>query len=242
MLSLHDAQTNFIDTICNGPDRLEPALFAGPLERVMLGLKAHANTISHARLKALEDTFPLTRELIGEAAFNALSREYIERASTRAKDSNRIGENFPLFLRTFPDNESAAQLAAIEWAWLESYHAADAIALCAADLTQLDEDALLSMPIAAHPSANAVLLSAPLASALEDLQKHQPHSILAIRPESEVRLVALTANQMALLGRASQENCLMGNLLALAFEVTGEPAPLEPILYLIGAGALVRMR
>lgn len=242
MLSLPDAQTNFIDTLCDGPDRLNPALFSGPADRILLGLKAHANTISHARLVALEDTFPLTRELIGEAAFNELSREYIDMAPARAKDSNRIGEHFPIFLHEFPVNESAAQLAAIEWAWLESYHAADAVALSAADLINLDEEALLSMPIAAHPSANSVLLSAPLASALEDLQKLHPHCVLAVRPESEVRLVALTSNQAALLGRASQENCTMGNLLALAFEVPGEQAPLEPILHLIGAGALIRTR
>ena len=65
MLSLKAAQANFIATINDGPDALDHSLFDGPIDRVMLGLKAHANTISHARLVALEETFPLTRQALG---------------------------------------------------------------------------------------------------------------------------------------------------------------------------------
>jgi hypothetical protein len=240
MLSLSDSQANFIETINDGPDQLDPALFAGPEDRILLGLKAHANTISHARLVALEDMFPLTREQIGEAAFNALSREYVETALARAMDSNRIGRNFIPFLRDFPVQAVTVQLAAIEWAWLESYHAADAVALTAADLSGLEEEALLTMPLGSHPSARVVDLTVPLASVLEELAAQHPYSVLVIRPDTTVRLVALDANQEALLALASKENCTFGNLLELAFEVAGEQASLEPILHLIGAGALVK--
>jgi hypothetical protein len=240
MLSLPESQANFIETINDGPDQLDPALFAGPEDRILLGLKAHANTISHARLVALEETFPLTREQIGKAAFNDLSREYVETADARAKDSNRIGQNFIAFLRDYPVHTATVQLAAIEWAWLESYHAADAVSLTAADLGGLDEAALLAMPVGIHPSARVVELIAPLASVLEELAALHPHSVLVIRPDAEVRLVGLGTNQSALLAFVAKENCTLGNLLALAFEVAGEQAPLEPILHLIGAGALVK--
>lgn len=240
MLSLRDAQGNFIDTINDGPDSLHPALFAGPEDRILLSLKAHANTISHARLVALEETFPLTREQIGDAAFNQLSRDYVETVEARAMDSNRIGQHFSEFLHSFPANAAVTQLAAIEWAWLESYHAADALALGLADLDGLGEDALLAMGIAPHPSVRVIETSAPLASALAELAAQQPHAILTVRPDAEVRLVPLNALQSELLALASKENCTFGNLLALAVEVAGEQASLEPILYLIGAGALVK--
>ncbi len=45
-------------------DHLPDDLFAGPHERVLVGMKVHANTISHARLVALEETFPRTRDVI----------------------------------------------------------------------------------------------------------------------------------------------------------------------------------
>lgn len=48
------------------------------------------------------------------------------------------------------------------------------------------------------------------------------------------------ARLVALIALIAKENCTLGNLLTLAFEVAGEQVPLEPILYLIGAGALVK--
>jgi hypothetical protein len=135
---------------------------------------------------------------------------------------------------------AVSQYAAIEWAWLESFHAADAQALGMADLGKLDEDALLAMGVAPHPSARVTKLTAPLPSALGELAAQHSQAVLTVRPDLEVRLVALDASQAALLAHAATENCTIGNLLERAFEVAGEQAPLEPILHLIGAGALVK--
>ncbi|HMS22082.1 MAG TPA: DNA-binding domain-containing protein [Sphingorhabdus sp.] len=107
MPSLSDAQRNFIATLNEGPDTLDPALFAGAPERVLLGLKAHANTISHARLVALEESFPLTRGEMGEERFNTLSREYVETAPAKASDLAHIGRHFAPFppqLATLPQS------------------------------------------------------------------------------------------------------------------------------------------
>jgi hypothetical protein len=240
MLSLAEAQANFIETISNGPTVLDPALFAGPIDRVMLGLKAHANTISHARLTALEETFPLTRREIGEAEFNALSRRYAETAAARASDSNGIGAEFPAFLRACRVAAHACELAEIEWRWLESYHAADAAALMPNDLAGLDEAALLDLPVAAHPSLRLVRVTKPLATALEELAGTSPAAIAAIRPDTEVRLLPLDALELAVATRAAQKNCTIGNLIEFSLEWPGERAPLEPILHLIGAGALIK--
>jgi Putative DNA-binding domain len=235
MLSLANAQTNFIDTINDGPDSLDPALFAGPPDRILLGLKAHANTISHARIVALEETFPLTRQHLGEVRFNARAREYVETIIARASDTNKIGVRFSGFL----DAPSASELAQIEWAWLESYNAAEAVPMTLADLAALDEAALLAMPVAPHPSARVVAISAPIASALQELAGQQPSAIMCIRPDAEVRLVSLDAAQLAVFATSAGKCATLGNLLALALEQTGEQAPLEPIFHLIGAGALI---
>jgi hypothetical protein len=236
MHSLADVQTNFIETINDGPDRLNLTMFAGPLDRILLGLKAHANTISHARIVALEETFPLTRQQLGDAAFNALARNFVETDAARASDANRIGLGFPKFLR----DPSTKELAQIEWAWLESYHAAEAVPLTLGDLAALDEVALLALPVAPHPSALTVTISAPIASALQALSGQQPAAILSVRPNAEVRLVPLNAIQLAVFAASAQKSTTLGNLLVAAIEQAGEQAPLEPILHLIGAGALVK--
>lgn len=236
MLSFADAQTNFIDTINDGPDWLDPMLFAGPPDRIILGLKAHANTASHARIVALEETFPLTRQHLGEAAFNTFARAFAETFVARACDASRIGLRFPGFL----EDPATREIAQIEWAWLESYHAAEADALTVADFGGLSEGALLNMCVRLHPSARTVELSLPIAAVLSELAGTQPATILCVRPDADVRLVPLDAVQSAVLAAASTENTTIGNLLAIVIEQAGEQVQLEPILHLIGAGALVK--
>ncbi len=235
MPSLADAQTNFIDTIHEGPDRLDPALFAGRPDRILLGLKAHANTISHARLVALEETFPLTRQYLGDAAFNALARDFLETDAARASDANRIGLDFPDCL----NDAATRELAQIEWAWLESYHAAEAKPLTLGDLATLNEAALLTLTVAPHPSARTVPISGPIVSALQELSGQQPAAILCVRPDAEVRLIPLDAVQLKVFAASARKSASLGNLLTVALEQAGEQAPLEPILHLIGAGALI---
>jgi hypothetical protein len=236
MPSLTDAQTNFIETINDGPDRLDPSLFAGPPDRILLGLKAHANTISHARIVALEETFPLTRQHLGEVAFNTIARDFAETETAKASDANRIGLGFPDCL----SDPATKELAQIEWAWLESYHAAEAVPLSLGDLAALDETALLALAITPHPSARIVEISTPIASALHELSGLQPVAILCVRPDAEVYLLAIDTIQLAVFAESAKKNASLGNLLAVALEQAGEQAPLEPILHLIGAGALVK--
>lgn len=234
MPTLEAAQANFIDTINNGPATLDPALFDGPADRVLLGLKAHANTICHARLVALEDTFPRMHAHLGEDAFNALCREYVETDEARTSDSNGIGVGFPDFLSETP----LAELARMEWAWLQSYHAAEAVPLLLSNVGAMNEAELLTTGVAWHPSARLVELSAPLL--LEELAGQNPPALLCIRPDAEVRIVPLDTVQLAVLNAAAQKNAVLGNLLGAAIELSGETAPpLEPVLDLIGAGALI---
>jgi hypothetical protein len=240
MFSLEAAQANVIATINQGPSALDPTLFDGPLERVLLGLKAHANTINHARLIALEESFPLTRKALGDDAFNRLSREFVENAEARACDNNAIGRPFPGFLRKSGAGPAICDLAAIEWAWLESYHAADAEALGLADIAGLDEARLLALPICAHPAARRTLLSAPLSDQLADLAAliHNPAAVLSVRPEAEVRLVPLDTATSSLFAEVKKTTTI-GNLLALTAELPDITDASQPVMTLLGAGALM---
>ena len=189
-----EGQNNFIDTINQGPNALNPDLFDGPIDRVMLGLKAHANTISHARLIALEETFPMTREAIGEDVFNELTREYVELDRVKMHDNGQLGVHFEAFIRPTCAPEFA-DLAAIEWAWLDSYNAAEAGPLTLEQLSQFDEEALVAQNIILHPAVQIISLQAKLAEPLIELNEilDNPHSILVTRPETEVKLLPIDA-------------------------------------------------
>lgn len=242
MPSLSDAQRNFITTLNEGPDTLDPALFAGAPERVLLGLKAHANTISHARLVALEESFPLTRAEIGEAPFNALCRDFVETTGAKASDIALIGQHFPAFLEHVQTEWALCDLSAIEWAWLESYHAPDCAALHLTTISTLSEPDLLALPIRLHPAARIHRLRAPLAASLAHLGEESPAppDILVTRPDAEVRLLAIDLRTSEIAGKCLHPTTI-GNLLALVSELGCETDPIGPVLTLIGAGALVAM-
>lgn len=238
MPSLAAAQENFIATINDGPAVLDQSLFSGPIERVLLGLKAHANTISHARLVALEDSFPLTREAMGDAAFNALSRAFVETPQAQRSDLNDIGRSFPKFVEEQRVEAALCDLAAVEWAWLESYHAAEAAPLTLANIAALSEADLLSLNVRLHPAARLLPLRAALAPPLAHLAADHPAAMLVIRPESEVRLLALDAVTAGIAEKCTDITTI-GNLLIHASEQRSEADPTGPVLTLIGAGAII---
>lgn len=242
MPSLAEAQANFIATINEGPAALDESLFAGDPGRVMLGLRAHANTISHARLIALEESFPRCLEALGRKAFNALSRDFCDSETARASDNNMLGGEFLHFINAQDLPADICDLAAIEWLWLAAYNAAEAAPLSLADLAGLEEEELLALPAASHPAARAHTLRAPLSAALPELAAHsQAKAILIARPAAEVVLSPLNVMELVLfdaLGKNVENNFTLGNLLALSAEQeTGDDA-LAPVITLINAGAL----
>ncbi len=239
--NLSEQQDNFIDTINDGPDLLDPRLFSGPIDRIMLGLKAHANTISHARLVALEETFPRTRHALGEDTFNALSRDYCDTAEARACDNNNIGANFADYISGILADASTGDLARIEWTWLASYHAIEAEPLTLLELSTIPESALLSVSVDRHPAAMIVMLNAPLSAELDEVQSnHSVTALLITRPKNEVQLVPLSALDAAIFA-FTQNSTNIGNLLSQTIEQDSDEA-LGPILKLIGAGALMKAR
>ena len=242
MGDLLDDQARFIAVLQQGPSVFPEGLFADATERVLLGLKAHANTISHARLVALEETYPRTREHLGEAVFNALSRDFIERAEVRPRKLMQLGEGLADFLADRVHDVAAVDLARVEWAWLQSYHAAEAEPLQLADLAALDEDGLLDLGLALHPAARLIRTQTPLRPLMPELAEcAAPHMrfLLITRPAHEVLLHPLAAISADLL-RQTHFPAPMRNLLAQAIERAGEAEALPAIFALIGAGALVR--
>lgn len=217
-------------TLLHGPRHLPPGLFAGTEATVLRGLRVHANTISHARLVALEETFPRLREHLGAADFNRLSRAFVEAGGAERRGLADIGAGFADWL----DDALAADIARVEWAWLESYHAADAVALRLADLAGDDEAALLARPVRRHPAARIVPLATGAAPCLDPAFAPDTAAILITRPDAEVRLFAAHPADAAALDAAAQFSPL-GSLIALLDEE--HPGGGGAIAALIDAGA-----
>lgn len=226
-----------------GPAHLPHGLFAGSHDRVLAGMTVHANTISHARLMALEDTFPRTRHAIGVAMFNAISRLFLEQPGVTARPLARIGAGFDDFLSCRSDHPGAADLARFEWCWLQSYHAADAPPLELATLVKLAPDVLLDQELMRHPAATASRFGRHVGNWLSEEVNGLEHAeaILIARPGADVLVSPATAVMVRLLAHA-EKAVSIGNLLAPISETrdNGE-APgmptMQALITLINAGA-----
>ncbi|MEZ5710829.1 MAG: putative DNA-binding domain-containing protein [Blastomonas sp.] len=234
---MRDGQTRFMAALNLGPSAFPEDLFSNTRDRALLGLRAHANTISHARLVALEDSFPRTLRRLGNEEFNRLSRGYIETGDAMQAGLREIGRAFADWLAAAGCDAATVELARIEWAWLESYHAPECDMLTLADLAGLDEGALLSLSISLHPATRLVELSVPLAAELDEIDvPSQPAAMLLCRPDAEVMLVPIDGPRAAIC-RNARENLTMGNLLEIAIEQQGEARALPDMLALIEAGS-----
>lgn len=241
MTDLEADQARFLAVLQQGPSAFPDGLFAGEPSRALLGLKAHANTISHARLVALEQTYPRTLEHLGHATFNVLSRDFIELPDVRQRKLMQIGEGFSAYLAQHHTDPPVADLAAVEWAWLESYHAADAPALALGDLAAYDEPGLLALEVILHPSSRIVATGSAVIELLPEVEANCAScaAILVTRPQHIVRLLPLSTLQAQIAHGA--ENCAtMGNLLQTAIEALGEAEALPTVFALIEAGMLAR--
>lgn len=243
MPSLAESQARFIACLQKGPAYFPDDLFTEDADRALLGMKAHANTISHARLVALENAYPKLHEHMGHEAFHAVSRDYIDQPHIMAFDMNDIASDFAAFLNSRNHSATEIDLAKVEWAWIESYRSAEAEALKIADIASLDEASLLALPIAAHPAMRLVRLTGTLSPQLGELGNETPDALMIARPEEQILFHPMTGKEHTVASKISNISN-MGNLLAASIELTGEGpdanGAMEPIIKLIQAGAIMK--
>jgi hypothetical protein len=240
MPSLAEGQARFIACLQKGPGHFPDDMFAEDKARALLGLKAHANTISHARLVALEDSYPRLHAHMGHEDFHTLSRDYVEQDHILTRDLNHIGAGFAAFLTDRQYGGTEIDLARIEWAWLESYRSAEAVPLALTDIAALAEAELLAFPIAAHPAMRLINLTGALSPKLVELADMEPQALMIARPEAQILFHPLTAVEQAIAEKIAN-SATMGNLLQHALELGDEATAMQHIVTLIQAGALTRI-
>jgi hypothetical protein len=241
MPSLAEDQARFVACLQKGPAYFPDDLFSQDAERALLGLKAHANNISHARLVSLEDSFPRLHAHMGHEIFHAISRDYVDQDHIMACDINHIAADFAAFLATRDHRSAEIDLARIEWAWIESYRAAEATPVALTDIATLPEDELLAFPIAAHPAMRLIKITGPMSPELGELVEAEPSALMIARPEALVLFHPLNAVENAIAEKIA-DSSTMGNLLAHALELSDEATAMQHIIKLIQTGALTRIQ
>jgi hypothetical protein len=119
----------------------------------------YRNNVTVGLTAALAAGFPAVQKLVGEAFFAALAREYLRAHPPAVPMLSAFGGAFPAFLEGFPPVAGLpylADVARLEVALVESYHAADAAPLTAAAFEATPPEALEGARLGLAPALRLI--------------------------------------------------------------------------------------
>lgn len=179
----------------------------------------HRNNVVAGLVAALGETFPAVRRLVGEAFFAAAAAAFVRAHPPRSPVLLRWGGAFADWLAAFPPAAGLPWLpdvARLEWARCEAFHAADAAPIDAKALAALGPDALASARLVALPSLRLVASRFAVASLWADVtgprcglaDLARPETALVVRPDWTVESSALPAPAAAFLAMVVERRTL----------------------------------
>jgi hypothetical protein len=149
----------------------EPSASPPAMTRGRLGapdarrFSVYRNNVAAGLIGALEARYPAARRIAGDDAFRVLARAFIRASKPRSPVMIAYGDDFPEFLAGCDGvAPSLVDVARLENAWVEAYHAKDEAAAIVRDLAGLGEERLPGARIAFHPAARLLRFSTPAAS------------------------------------------------------------------------------
>ena len=125
----------------------------------------YRNNVAVSLTEALEQAFPVLQKLVGEANFKILAGAFLRAHPPASPLMMFYGAEMPAFLTTFEPVRSIAYLpdvARLELALRESYHAADAPALPPEKLESIAPDALMATRVQIAPSVRLLRSAWPV--------------------------------------------------------------------------------
>jgi len=192
----------------------------------------YRNNVLSACTQALADTFPVCQALVGEAFFSAMALAFAQQHLPRSRRLAFYGQGFADFVRQFAPAQSLpylADVAQLEMARIQAYHAADAQCVPPERLqAALNPDAdLPAWRFALHPSLHVI--DSPMAALslwqahqedaaqrddlLAGIDVHRPECAAIFRSDDVVLCLPLSAANAALL-RGLQAGLALGTAMA----------------------------
>ncbi len=204
----------------------------------------YRNNVHVGLVEALTKRYPVVARLVGDDFFRGMARVYVGAHKPASPLLIHYGADFPDFIAGFAPAATIPYLpdvARLESAWLEAYHAADAAALAIAALVTLPPERLPGLRLVAHPSTRLVVSRFPVGSIwsahrsdpVQPIGHARAETVLVVRPLADVGVQVLPAGDTAFIAAL-----LSGKSVAEAAELAGpDTAPAQVLAGLIGLGA-----
>jgi hypothetical protein len=159
----------------------------------------HRNNVVAGLVVALAETYPAVERLVGGAFFRAMGAEFVRACPPREPVLLHWGGAFADWLAGFAPAAGLPylpDLARLEWARCEAYHAADAAAAGPERLTALAPEAQAAARLIPHPSLRLVASRFAVGSLWADvtgprggaIDLSQPETVLIARPDWAVEV------------------------------------------------------
>jgi hypothetical protein len=204
----------------------------------------YRNNVAVSLTEALATAFPVLAKLLGEANFRGLAGLYLRAHPPASPVLMLYGERMPAFLAGLPQVAHLPYLpdiARLEQALREAYHAADAMPLSGAALAALPPERLLAARLRLHPAVRVVASDWPIhgiwrrnSVAGAPKPEMRAETVLVTRPDLDPVQTLLPEGAAAFLAALAG-----GATLGAAIEAGGEAFDVTATLpLLIAAGAL----
>ncbi len=116
----------------------------------------YRNNVALSLSDALAANFPVIKRLVGDEFFAALAKAFIAQHSAKVPMLFAYGDEFAVFLERFEpvaEFPYLADVARVEFAWLQAYHAADLDILDGQQLGAVAAEEVGNVRFTAHPAS-----------------------------------------------------------------------------------------
>lgn len=225
----------------------------GSQTRIDAGLAVYRNNVRAAYLRVLQDTFPIVARLVGDGFFRFAAHEYFHAYPPSSPLASRYGGNFPAFLEKFEPASAHPYLgdvARLEIAWLQSYHAAEARSLSAEEISDRIGESPDQARFEFHPSVRLLSFTQP-AFSIWTHEKEKRESVLRPPAGGEQVLILRSADvvqvtPLDIAGFITFQSLSAGARLGFALEAAIEKHPAaavgDIIQTVIQSGAIIAAR
>jgi len=203
----------------------------------------YRNNVASSLTRALEAAFPTVRKLVGDEFFGAMAVVFLRAHPPRSRMLMQYGDEMPAFLEAFPPVAQLGYLpdmARLDQAMRESYHAADSVPLPEAEFQRLLGSDIADLRLTLAPSLRLVRSRWPLhaiwAANHDAGPKPMPtaQDVVVLRPGFDPRPQLLPPG-----GAAMLEALLAGRTLGDSIDAAGEGFDLAGVLALLIAGQAI---
>jgi hypothetical protein len=235
------------------PRRPTPDVVAGPNNKAATKrYGVYRNNVTVSLINALAAVFPATQRIVGTDFFRAMARLHARAAPPTSPLLFEYGRDFPDFIDHYEHARSMpwlADVARIERAWLDAYHAADEPPLHPGALALIPQERLGETTFVSHPAARIVrsrysavtIFSANRQDGLVGrIDASTPEDALVTRPARDVAVRRLPAGGAVFL-TTLMSGAPLGEAAEAALEVDSKFDLSANLVGMLEAGVFIRV-